>query len=163
MGLAPDQKEWLHEDENLDAYNAIFDYLSANLYTDESCDFVEEMIYAITFENCSLFNTVEFDDEIVTELPTCLNSLVSDLKTLQNGLFGKTMQAFTGKNPLSLNFNWKIKTGSLTPTQAGSTSPTVSNHTVTTTINNSLINVSTDLSLARTLIHEAFHAYLKHL
>jgi len=60
-----------------------------------------------------------------------------------------------------MQYNWNIVTGTLAVNQPAITSPGLAaGYVATTTLNSSDINVSTDLSWAKTLIHEAFHAYL---
>ena len=72
----------------------------------------------------------------------------------------KVIAQFAGANPVPLNYNWHLDTGPLAATTVAQTNPTILNNTASTTINSMYINISTDLSLAKTIIHESFHAYL---
>lgn len=160
--------------ENEEALTQIFNYLetgniqgtiflglgsNVTTYPQDRQDFVEEMLEGIC-NGDEILNPENLDDQITTNLPPCLHNLLNDLKSLQNGKFGKIIKKFAGNNPVPLNYNWHLSTGNLSGS-AAETSPSVQlGNTVNTVINSNLINVSTDLSLARTFIHEAFHAYL---
>jgi hypothetical protein len=107
------------------------------------------------YGNCVLDTQI-----ITTDLPPCVDKIVVDIKTLQNGKFAQVIAKFAGVNPAPTNYNWNISTGVLPTDNPGSTNGTVGINGVNTTLNENDLNVSTDLSIAKTLIHECFHAYL---
>ncbi|WP_318343204.1 hypothetical protein [Flagellimonas baculiformis] len=100
----------------------------------------------------------DFEDIIDdTKLKPCLKNILKDLKTLNKGV-GHIVQKFAGNTP---GFNWQVKDGSLT----GSTGQTSSRYdratgTVTTTFDSQNWKQATDLSWARTILHESVHAYI---
>ncbi|WP_017497941.1 hypothetical protein [Flavobacterium sp. WG21] len=98
--------------------------------------------------------------QIKTNLPACIDNIVNDIKKLQKGKFSQVIAKFSGVNPTPANYNWLIIKGNLSGNNAGNTNGVVSDGKVTTTLNESDLSVSTDLSIAKTLIHECFHAYL---
>lgn len=105
-------------------------------------------------------DSFNFDDKITTNLPPCVDSIVNDLKTMKNGKFSEIISKFSGLNPAPENFNWEISKGNLPTNTPGGTRTIVSDGLVTTTLNENDLSISTDLSLAKTIIHESFHAYL---
>lgn len=154
---------WIGQHTGDQQYSNIMNYIngdgSGNCSTDRE-DFVDEMINAIVNDSCTVLNTNVFDNQITTILPPCLENVINDLKTLQNGKFGKVISQFAGTNPVPLNYNWHVISGPMSATTIAGTNPTVQNGIATTTINSNYINISTNLSIAKTLIHECFHAYL---
>ena len=128
-------------------------------YPQDRIDFVEEMLEGIC-NGDEILNPENLDDQITTTLPPCLDSLVNDLKSLQNGKFGKIIKKFAGNNPVPLSYNWAINSASLDSTIIANTHPLIQGGVATSTINSDFTSISTNLSIAKTLIHEAFHAYL---
>lgn len=103
----------------------------------------------------------EAEEQITTTLPPCLDSIVNNLQTLQTGKLAEIIQQFAGNNPIPENYNWNITTGSCITVEATAcTTPFITNGSVTTTINSEGYPNATELSMARTIMHEAFHAYL---
>lgn len=91
------------------------------------------------------------------ELDPCMQTIVQDLKGIETGV-GKIIQKFAGETP---GYNWELKSGSL----GGSNAVTSQRYnsttgTVTTTFDPQRFINATDLSLARTILHEAVHAYI---
>lgn len=130
---------------------------------EEKKDFILEMLNAIIEDDATILDTETFDEQIITELPPCVTQIVTDLQSLENGKFGEIIKKFAGKNPAPSNYEWKIIKGPMVnPEYAATTSPVIlnSNPVAITTLNQDDINVSTELSLAKTIMHEAFHAYL---
>lgn len=82
-----------------------------------------------------------------------MKTILADLKTIPNGV-GQIVGKFAGNTP---GFNWEVKDGN-TGTANAQTS-TAYNNGVTTTLSNTNLNNATDLSIARTILHEAVHAY----
>lgn len=132
---------------------------NALTYPQDRLDFVEEILEGIC-DGVTLFNPADLDDHITTTLPPCLDNLVNDLKSLQNGKFGQVIAKFAGNNPVPLNYNWTVNWASLGLNVIAQTNPSIQGGVATTTINSDFTNISTDLSIAKTLIHECFHAYL---
>src|SRR5690606_12134639 len=102
----------------------------------------------------------DLDEQIITTLPPCLGNVVNDIKNVPLGGFSGMLQNFVGTNPFPLDYHWLLDTGTLPSNSAGVTSLPGPGGVVTTILNTAYVNVSTDLSWAKTIIHEAFHAYL---
>ena len=128
-------------------------------YSQEKCYHIEQLIL-LRLQVGSL-NHENFNNQITSTLPICLENVLTDLKLLQNGKFGQVIKKFSGTSPIPVNFNWNVVVRTLPNNEAASTSGSIlGGNAVSTTINSNYVNVSTDISLARTLIHECFHAYL---
>jgi len=73
------------------------------------------------------------------------------------------MRQFVGLNPVTQNYNWTLTSAYFPPSAQGlqpDAARTSGSNPAITTINDFYLQKSTDLSFARTMIHEAFHAYL---
>ena len=96
-----------------------------------------------------------------SNLNDCHSNLVEILKNLENGIVGEMIQKLAGTN--STSYNWRLDydmpKGS-NPDATASTDPVATSNSITTHINRNRVNNSTDLSMARTLTHEAIHAFL---
>lgn len=94
-----------------------------------------------------------------TELNKCMQPVVAALKDITNGSLGQIIQKFSGDTP---GFNWKLKDGQLPADQNAFTSSLYdrTTGTITTTFDGRKFKKSTDLAVARTILHEAIHAYL---
>lgn len=156
------QLDW-YNNQNDTTLDAITNYLAQNNFSIESQDFMNQTISNISVSNNTILNLNNFDNNITTtNVPQCLQNLVNSIKLLQNGKFGQVISQFAGTNPVPQNYNWNITVGTLSYYNPAHTTGTVNanTQTVTTTINSSYLNTSTNLSLVKTLIHECFHAYL---
>src|SRR5690606_34783431 len=93
--------------------------------TPELPEDVALMVNAIQdlIDGATIFDTADLDEQITTTLPPCLQNLVTDLQGLQNGEFGQIIAQFAGNNPVPLNYNWNIVTGTLAVNQPAITSP----------------------------------------
>lgn len=95
-----------------------------------------------------------------TSLKPCMKTILSDLKNLKNGSIGQIIQKFSGDTP---GYNWQVKDSTLQG-QTGSTSPPAKynkeKQTITTKFDSQAWKNATDLSWARTILHESIHAYL---
>ncbi len=102
------------------------------------------------------FNYNKIDD---SKLKPCMQSILYSLKGLTNGSVAQIIQTFSGAVP---GYNWEVKDGSLPPSINASTSTifNTSSGTVTTIFDASKFTNSTDLSIARTILHESIHAYV---
>ena len=92
-----------------------------------------------------------------SELDDCLKDILEDLKGHEHGV-GEIIELFGGNNA---NFNWNVKSGTLSG-GTGSTSTNFSSTTnsTTTTFDSNSFSSATDLSWARTILHESAHAYV---
>jgi hypothetical protein len=87
----------------------------------------------------------------------CLIDVLNLLKALNNGKIAQIIQQFSGELP---NWNWRLQEGTVNGSAVASTQwPPVSG-VVTTTFDYNKLDEATELSLARTMMHEAVHAYL---
>jgi len=122
-------------------------------------------------EGGSVGNIVpNLDDEVLIELwenekindlslDPCMKSIVANLKNLSNRSIGKIIKKFSGSNP---GYNWKMENSNLGATVNANTSQQYDRGTGTVTTKfdaNKFMN-ATDLSIARTILHESVHAYL---
>lgn len=96
-----------------------------------------------------------------TDLPDCIKSILSSLKKISGNSVADIIQKFSGEVP---SYNWKLKTVEFSSNYIfGSTNNyNVYTHTASTFINfnDHLKNHSSDLAIAKTILHEAVHAEL---
>ncbi|GIV36404.1 MAG: hypothetical protein KatS3mg032_0783 [Cyclobacteriaceae bacterium] len=94
-----------------------------------------------------------------SQLKPCLKTILTDLKNISQGSVGQIIQKFSGSLP---GYNWELKDGVLAGGQNAFTSQFYNRTTgtVTTTFDGSKFTSATDLSIARTILHESIHAYL---
>lgn len=90
-----------------------------------------------------------------SQLKPCMQNIMTDLKSLTQGV-GQTIAKFAGNTP---GFNWETKDGSLDG-QTGTTSVNynITTGTVTSTFDSQAWLNATELSWARTILHESIHA-----
>jgi hypothetical protein len=102
------------------------------------------------------FNFYKIKDQ---NLKPCMKNILADIKNLNNGNIAQIIQTFSGSVP---GYNWELKNGLLTNNQNAFTSQVYnkSTGTVTTTFDASKFTNASDLSIARTLLHESVHAFL---
>lgn len=163
--LNDEQQAWMYQQQSNNApiYNDILYYVAGdeNGCNAEKNTFVKEALNGIVSDSIGVFKPETFDNNIVSNLPPCLKNVIDDLKSLQNGKFGEIIKLFAQPNPAPLNYNWTINTASLGQNVTASTEPSIQPGNIAlTTINSDYTSISTDLSIAKTLIHECFHAYL---
>ena len=104
-----------------------------------------------------------FAESLIYILPECLDEIVFDLILTDNGKFSKVMEQFVGHSSVPDNYNWFImgENSNGTTNASATTSPTVgSGEFVKTIIYKDNTSAATDLSMAKMIIHESFHAYL---
>ena len=95
----------------------------------------------------------------MSNLNPCMQTIVTDIKTLTNDING-IITKFSGTSP---GYNWELKDGSLTGGTGATNPPAAYNHstgTITTTFDSQAWKDATDLSWARTILHETVHAFL---
>lgn len=102
---------------------------------------------------------MSFDNRIDdSKLSPCATTILNDLKRLNSGQLANVIQTFAGQSP---TYNWNVQSGSLqSGMNAGTLSYDRSTHTVTTTFDTNKFSHATDLSVARTILHESIHAYI---
>jgi len=93
-----------------------------------------------------------------SQLNPCMQTIMSDVKQLTTGV-GQILTKFAGNKP---GYNWTVVDGNLPQNSNAETSPqyNFSTKTVTTSFDSNKFGNATDLSIARTILHEAVHAYL---
>jgi hypothetical protein len=102
----------------------------------------------------------EIDDEIDdSKLPPCLKNILSDLKKTSSSP-GNLITKFTGN--LSSDYNWTMESGPTKPDVPAHTLPGSYNATtgIKTVFDVASYPQATELSWARTMMHESIHAYL---
>ncbi|WP_130855561.1 hypothetical protein [Olivibacter jilunii] len=98
----------------------------------------------------------QFDENIKDSLTSfCLRSALEGIKNLKDGKIAEIITKFSGQVP---NWNWTVKEGPLGPNINGIT--TLITGGALTTIDFSKFQNATTLAMARTMMHEAVHAYL---
>ena len=91
----------------------------------------------------------------------CHEKIIKDLIGSTQGEFRRIFQKFNGNQPVPANYNVRLRYGSCSNASANAcTSPTLVNNWATITFNPNNLGNATDLSFARTVLHEMLHAYL---
>lgn len=115
--------------------------------------------FELVGSNTECFITADmFEDQIDdTNLKPCLKTILNDLKGVSSGV-GHIVTTFSGNTP---GFNWEVKDATLT----GGTGQTKvvydrRNKKATTTFDSQSWLDASDLSWARTILHEGIHAYI---
>lgn len=102
----------------------------------------------------------EFERKIdSTELDECIQKVLAELLRMPDGI-GMIVRKFAGEQ---VDYNWDLKMGQpLNDRIIAVTKPEYdfSTNTATTTFNPRYFEEATDLAIAKTLLHEAAHAYL---
>jgi hypothetical protein len=98
-----------------------------------------------------------FDDQIDDQLVNdCLKQVLAKLKAIKSGKFGEIINKFSnGDIP---NWTWEIKEGTVPSDQNANTRYTYGK--ATTTLDYDKLKNATNMSTARTMVHESIHAYL---
>ncbi|WP_144607269.1 SprT family zinc-dependent metalloprotease [Algoriphagus algorifonticola] len=104
---------------------------------------------------------VECEEEEIdlTKLSNCHQFLINELIGSSQAEFRVIFEKFSGSLPPPYNFNVKFQYGNCPNSSAGCTSPLLINNEAVINLNKSIISNSTDLSIARTVLHEMLHAY----
>jgi hypothetical protein len=102
-----------------------------------------------------------WEDQIdSTLLKPCMQKILSDLKRLTQGSIGQIIQKFSGNVP---DYNWEMTDGALNGSVAETNPPGLYNkttRTIKTTFDSQAWLNATELSWARTILHESVHANL---
>ncbi|WP_194974227.1 hypothetical protein [Aquiflexum lacus] len=94
------------------------------------------------------------------ELSDCHQDIINDLIGSTQFEFFRIFRLFYGDKPIPKNYNVKFQYGVCgNPNANACTSPNLDNGWATITINSSNLKNSSDLSFARTILHETLHAY----
>lgn len=105
-------------------------------------------------------NTLLFQDKIDdASLDPCLKNILNNLKNVNTGV-GAIVTKFADSIP---GYNWEVKDGDLSGGTGATDPPANYDHstgTITTTLDSQAWKDATDLSWARTILHESIHAYL---
>ncbi|MET3877048.1 hypothetical protein [Chitinophaga sp. OAE865] len=88
-----------------------------------------------------------------------MQKILAALKTLSKGSVANIVTKFAGNTP---GYNWTVQDGRLPSNTNGETNNLYDSETgtVTTTFDSKKFTGATDLSIARTILHESVHAYL---
>lgn len=101
------------------------------------------------------FDNYRIDDKA---LSPCIIIILNRIKLLGSGKVADIVRTFSGQTP---SYNWKLQSGTLPQGKNGSTGPyDQATGRITTTFDPNQFTQATDLSIARTIMHEAIHAYL---
>ena len=167
------QINWVNYSLNSFEVDAIFNFGNVNNWSNETLTFAKSAVEA-------LMNgaEVDFDKEIIisSSVPSCvktiINKLTQDDANIDLGdmpdfvkeelnLSGQIMDVFNNSSKYHLNF----KVGNLQPNSLGQEKNAETKFNRSTkafdiTLNSSYVSNATDLSIARTIIHESLHAYI---
>ncbi|MBN2733156.1 MAG: hypothetical protein JXR26_12065, partial [Balneolaceae bacterium] len=105
-----------------------------------------------------------FEDRIIdSELKPCMQNVMSQLQLISQGV-GKIIQDFAIDEiePDIENFNWEVKDGDLDSYENAETlvEYNENTNTVTTIFDTDKFGSASNLAIARTIMHEAIHAYM---
>jgi len=138
-------------------------WMSTGTEISESCTYVDDPPVPDP-SNLGGVNTSAPNTILNFSLQPCqtavLNRLVnmSSMPVADGGLLAFVVNQFGGDNT---KYNWALQNGFLNPGTYGSTGPYDKQYNfVTTTFDASQWRNASDLSIARTMLHEAVHAYL---
>ncbi|GCC50823.1 hypothetical protein SanaruYs_10410 [Chryseotalea sanaruensis] len=102
----------------------------------------------------------EWEEQINdAQLKPCMQIIISDLKNISQGSVGQIIQKFSGNIP---GYNWEVKNGTLPGAENANTLIQFNTltGTVTTIFDSNKFSNASNLSIARTLLHESIHAYV---
>ena len=105
------------------------------------------------------------DDQILQYLPPCKDSILNNIKTLENGKISDIIKKFTDRDTTAIgNYNWMVAQNNLSGIELGQTLPqfvnTASGNYIKTNLNENRLDQATDLLIAQVIMHEAIHAYI---
>ncbi len=99
------------------------------------------------------------DDKIDdNQLKPCMKAILTQLRKIRASP-GSVLMRFDATSG-NFKYNWRVKDGTLPANVNGQTSSVLSGGYATTTFDSSKFKSASDLSLARTLLHESVHAFL---
>lgn len=177
----PELHNYIYNPENACEIGAMAIFINQNYGNQEAYDFA-----LLGLEALNDGGEVDFEKQIIKDssLPNCIKDIIDDLLAdntyldlgdmdssvlEQLNLAGYIMDIFNN----SPNYNLIFKMDNLPPDSSGNlknaqTIPTASptipgNFIITITLDTNYVTNATDLSLARTIIHESLHAYLAYI
>jgi hypothetical protein len=136
-------------------------WMSTGTEISESCTYVDDPpVPDPTDPGNSGSGSSSFDETIDdSQLKPCMVTVLNDVKGLSNGRIADIITRFAGQSPT--NYNWVVKDGHLAQGTNGATSSyDRALRSVTTVFDANQFQQATDLSIARTIMHESIHAYL---
>ncbi|WP_108423948.1 hypothetical protein [Flagellimonas amoyensis] len=120
-------------------------------------NFIEPNVIVGSFTVTNPTNPGNLDYNIINNLYPCMKGIMTDLTGSNTGI-GYMINKFAGTDP---GYNWNVQDGSLGgPTAQTSVAYNSATGTVTTTFDSQAWPNATDLSWARTILHESIHAYV---
>lgn len=169
-GLTATERSWISNYRNRNQVTALNNYLIQNQYSSSAYKQAKQfVIMAIGAWITNPNAVVNFDDKIINELTDpCSKNIFTELETemIKKDILSKFMETPNGVNLTfaesilkmfndSNIFNYSIQNNnSLNEGENASTKGGL------TTMSNSYLGNATQLSIARTMIHEMVHAYL---
>jgi hypothetical protein len=94
-------------------------------------------------------------------LSDCHKEILRDLVGGTQHELRRIFEKFNGNQPVPISYNVKFQYGTCTnPLATACTAPLISNGFAIVTLNSTNLSNATDLSIARTIMHEMLHAYL---
>lgn len=99
---------------------------------------------------------IKFDTSIkLINVPNCVYNIFHSLREQRSGFWGKIIYDMSGELP---NFKWQLKAANITGQRTATTSG--DDYGIYTTFNTTYLPDATNMSVARTMLHEAAHAFL---
>lgn len=107
-------------------------------------------------DEISFLSPKDWEDNINdSQLKPCMKALMGDVQNLTRGVATNVVMFSGGTLP---NYNWTLKHGTLATSQNAATIQTYNGPV--TTFDTNKFGDATDLSIIRTILHEAVHAFL---
>ncbi|MCH7400176.1 hypothetical protein MM236_19440 [Belliella sp. DSM 107340] len=103
----------------------------------------------------------EEEDQVDMDgLTNCHKNIIQDLIGSTQQEFKRIFEKFNGNQPVPANYNVKFQYGTCPTGATACTTKNLDNGWATITISQSVNQNATDLSFARTVLHETLHSYL---
>lgn len=157
------QKDWLDKLENINFKSDIENYLMQFVFTNQFNDaksFAQQAVIAWMLNRNTV---VDFEEGIIVNINSeCQKEVLIEGLDNCSPLSSLVIDIFGG----GYDIDYIIESSNLGPNTSASTSNIVKYNTITkkcfikTTVDKNYLDTATDLSIARTIIHESFHATL---
>lgn len=160
LSLTNDQQDWLVD--NPKVAEDLLAYIQFNLTSAESKQFAKDLINAmmegddeaVRLLEANIWEEEKIDD---SQLKPCMQTIMNDLKNLTQGV-GQIVAKFAGNTP---GYNWEVKDGILgTGINANTSAYNKTLNKISTTFDSNKFKNASEISVARTILHESVHAYL---